>query len=225
MNRKHHPTEPERFAALGALLAAPGSSWSEVMTTLAFWPPQHRPDDAIAAVEAVADRWHPSQRGLARAMFQQLLAGTVSPALRLVRSLDLLAFWRLRDDGRFERMLTEGGITRLHTLLTRYHYDDLATLLTRHVTGLQVLQIGSSTVGTRGAITLASSPSMAELVYLSLYGNNIDDEGAEALLASPYLGGLRHLNLYGNNLSPRMVERITAEPRWQGATIIIHGQR
>lgn len=225
--RRDKPTEEARLAALAELLARPGASWAEVLTLLARWPAEQRPERALALVEAVADRWSPRVRGLARTVVRELERGEVRPHLRLLRSLDLRELWRVpRRDQLFERMIAEGGVRELHALTTRYepHGEQLIAQLVRHVGGLRHLYLGSSAIGSAGARALAEAPALAGLGHLSLHNNAIDDAGAEALLGSPHLAGLRFLNLYCNDLTPRMVERVVAAPQWRQATIVIHGQ-
>ncbi|MCY1054094.1 hypothetical protein [Nannocystis sp. SCPEA4] len=227
MSARHHPDPQARLAALAALLADPSTSWGRIVTCLACWPAALDASPAIAAVEAVADRWPAPGRGLSRLAVRQLLAGDVRPYLRLVRALDLRPLWSMRDHPvLLERMLAAGGMRQLVAFTTRYDRGDaLIRLLTAHIVGLRHLSISGSSVGPDGARRLGECPALAGLQRLALHNNELGDLGAEALLASPYLVDLHALNLYNNRLSAAMVERIRGAPQWRGATIIIHNQR
>lgn len=213
-------TERERFAALNSLLSEPSASWGRLMTLMISWPAEHRLADALAAAEAAAGRWRPHERALTGAVDQQIIGGHFSPALRLLRSLDFIAHWPLRERRPLSGMIELGGVRELCSLVTRYHYKEDVVSLLPHTEGLTCLYLGSSVVGTRGAVALAGCASLSGLISLSLHGNSIGDEGAEALLASPYLRGLRYLNVHGNGLSHSTLERLRQAPAWQGATVI-----
>jgi len=215
-----------RHEALAVLLAEPAPSWHEVLRRLATWPAAHDPAAAIAAVEAVAHRWRPQDRGLGRFAVHQLIHGDVGPHLRLIRALDLRPLWEVGDrPALFERMIVAGGVRELFAFDARYDRGDThIELLTAHIVGLRQLYLGGCHVGPEGARRLAECPALAGLQRLSLHNNVLGDAGAEALLASPHLVGLRVLNLYNNQLSAPMIERIRAAPQWRGATVTIHNQ-
>jgi hypothetical protein len=225
MSRKRSPTETERHAALRAELGDPSPSWSRLLTQLVRWPLDQDPERAMAIVEASG---FPAEvRGLSPLAYQQLLDLDVRPYLRLIRVLDLRPLNHVGEPTRlFERMIHEGGMRELHTLITRYHrWSGLAPLIARHITGLRCLRLGDSGLDAESARALAHAPALADLRELSLYTNHIDDDGAQALVDSPHLASLRFLNLYGNDLSPAMIARIRAAPQWREAALVLHGQR
>lgn len=214
----------ERLASLTELLASPDTPWPDVFNALARWPPGPQLEAAVRLTESSATRWRPLERHLTALVAQQLLAGVVRPYLRLLRTLDLRMIWsERRRDLLFARMISEGGLSELHTFTTRYDLgDELIPLLTRHITGLRSLHLGGAGVSSTGARTLAETPSLAQLTSLSLHNNKIDDDGAAALLASPHLGALRYLNLHGNRISPAMIDSIHAAPHWRDTRIVLH---
>lgn len=220
-------TQEERFAALGALLAAPGASWGELMTLLAWWPSAQGQAQAVALAEAAAGRWSDSSRVLTRIAIRHLLENKVPPYLRLLRSLDMRPLWQVQSRPRLlARIIQEAGLRNLHTFTLRY--DDGPAILREllcYVEGLYVLHLGACSLGDPEAIALASSPSLAGLTHLSLHSNHLGDEGALALLNSPYLRGLRYLNLYNNRLSPGVVAQLQAAPWWSRGTLLLNAQR
>ena len=64
------------------------------------------------------------------------------------------------------------------------------------------IDLAGSAVGDAGAIALANSPHVANLVKLTLAKDDIDEAGAEALVASPYLANAKHVSLRGNPTDP-----------------------
>lgn len=60
------------------------------------------------------------------------------------------------------------------------------------------IDAAGAAVGDQGAIALANSPHVANLVELSLWNDDIGRAGAEALAASPYLANARYVGLVGN---------------------------
>lgn len=227
VTRRRTRSETERRADLDALLADPAAAWGTVMTVLSTWPSDQAPDRAIAAVEAVADRWPPATRGLPRAAIRQLLAGDVRPHLRLVRALDLRPLWSSRDRvALLDRLIAEGGVCELHTFIVRYDDGEaLLARLVRHVRGLRVLRLGGCRIGLPGARALADGPALAELRELALHNNRIDDDGAGALAGSPHLARLRTLNLYNNCPSRGTVAALRELYAARGVRLQIHHQR
>ncbi len=73
---------------------------------------------------------------------------------------------------------------------------------------LNVLDLHDNRIGDRGAVSLANSPHMANLVLLDLAESHVSDAGAEALARSPHLDGLIYLNVYGNLITTRAVARL-----------------
>jgi uncharacterized protein (TIGR02996 family) len=71
---------------------------------------------------------------------------------------------------------------------------------------LRVLDLHDNRIGDRGAVTLAGSPHLANLVLLDLAEAQVGDSGAEALAESPHLDGLIYLNVYGNPITDRGVD-------------------
>jgi uncharacterized protein (TIGR02996 family) len=59
-----------------------------------------------------------------------------------------------------------------------------------------------------GAISLAESARLSNLVHLDLATNLIEDDGADALADSPHLGGLIHLDLHENVISASAAARL-----------------
>lgn len=57
-------------------------------------------------------------------------------------------------------------------------------------------------VGDRGAIALAKSPHVANLVELSLLGDEITQAGVEAIAASPYLANAKRISFADNPFDP-----------------------
>lgn len=222
---KRRLSEPARVAALADLVDR-RAPWREVLTALARWPADQRPEQALATVEAAIDRWPPWTRRLTSAVVAELLRGEVKPYLRLLRWLELRLLWQVgRRDELFARMIAEGGVRELRGLVTRYDAGEgLIRSIVLHITGLEHLYIGMSRVDSDGARQIAEAPALAGLQHLSLHSNRIDDAGAEALLASPHLHGLKFLNLYANRLSTRMVERVLTAPQWQRTRIVIQHQ-
>jgi hypothetical protein len=60
------------------------------------------------------------------------------------------------------------------------------------------IDAAGAAVGDKGAIALANSPHVANLLELSLWHDEIGRAGAEALAASPYLAHARYVGLVGN---------------------------
>lgn len=224
---RHILGEEARFAGLAALLKRPDAPWTEVLNCLARWPAEQAAERAVAAVEAVAERWPGHVRGLSRWVVQQLVGGDVRPYLRVLRALDLRRAWSVqRRDLLLARMIAEGQVARLDSFTTRYDLgEELIPRIVGSICGLQSLSIGGSGVSSDGARALALAPALGGLISLSLHNNQIHDDGAEALIASQWLGGLRFLNLHGNRLSAAMAARIAAAPQWQGTRIVLGCQR
>jgi hypothetical protein len=153
---KRRLNEAERFAALAGLLDR-RTPWAEVLNALARWPADQRPEQALATVEAAIDRWPPPTRGLTGTVVAELLRGEVRPYLRLLRSLDLRLLWQNHArDQLLARMIAEGGVRRLHALITRYDAGEgLVRQIVRHIGGLRHLYIGMSGVDSDGARALA----------------------------------------------------------------------
>lgn len=216
--------EEARLAGLAGLLAREETPWPEVLNALARWPASQRPEQGVAAVEAVVDRWPMHARGLTGLTARQLVAGEVRPYLRLIGSLNLRLVWQVhRRDVLLARMIRDGGLRNLVALTTRYDEGDgLIPLICEHIVGLRNLYIGWSRVSGAGARMLAEAPCLAQLKTLSLHGNSIDDTGAAALLESPYLHGLRYLNVHGNRLSHEMLARVREAPQWRDTRKIAH---
>lgn len=229
VSRRRPHSRHERFAALERLLAAPAdtSSWGQTITALAWWPAEHDLADAVARVEAIAERWHWSQRRLTRACARELEAGRVGPHLRLLRDLDLNPLWRVRDRaGLLRAMIERGGLRQLCRFTLRYADGPriVDALVDGPVVGLRDLSLGACGITPEAAERLAATPALAGLRRLSLHSNRIADAGALALVASPHLRGLEYLNLYSNRISTDALRALVDAPQWAGAQKILHAQ-
>jgi uncharacterized protein (TIGR02996 family) len=80
------------------------------------------------------------------------------------------------------------------------------------------LHLSHNGIGAEGAVALAGSPHLANLITLLLLYNQIGDEGAVALASSPHLANLTTLNLDGNGIEGEGTEalrqRFGAGVRW-----------
>jgi uncharacterized protein (TIGR02996 family) len=86
-----------------------------------------------------------------------------------------------------------------------------AAAIARAGTSLRALDVSKCCVGDEGAVALASSPAMAHLEALWIFGNGVGDHGAVALIESPHLVKLKHvvgLVGYGSTLSPEVAARL-----------------
>jgi hypothetical protein len=226
MRKKTPRTQQQRLVALAALLARADLTWRHLTSEIAWWPAQDQ-ERAVVLIEEQATRWPAQVRVLSPIACRQLSEGLVQPYHRLLRSLDMRLLWRFPSRRQLlARLIHEAGLRTLWSFTLRYiEGRPILDLLTRHVTGLRHLSLGSSGLDDDDLAALAQAPSLAGLRGLSLYSNRITDEGARALVSSPHLRDLQSLNLYGNDLSEVGLDLIRGAPQWAGADLILHDQR
>jgi hypothetical protein len=75
---------------------------------------------------------------------------------------------------------------------------------------LRVLDLSGNCVAVPGALRLAESPRLRNLLVLDLADSLVGVPGAAAVADSPHLTGLLHLNFSGNPINPEAADRLRA---------------
>lgn len=123
-----------------------------------------------------------------------LLALANSPVIRELRHLDLSLSWHATPNTQFgpdgAEALAGGPALR----------------------GLEVLNLGSQGIGSRGLSAFVRSGLLATVRELDLSGNQIDDEGFIDLANSPHAASLRKLDINGNRLGDAGAAALLASP-------------
>jgi len=80
-----------------------------------------------------------------------------------------------------------------------------------HLANLTYLSLWGNNIGNAGARALARSPHIARLTHLNLWSNSIGNAGARSLAASRHFANLTHLDLAQNNIGNTGARALVAD--------------
>lgn len=116
-----------------------------------------------------------------------------------------------------EALVHWSGLERLNLLdlWVNYGIGDAGAMLlaeSPRVANLLHLDLGYTTLTAKGVLPLAKSPHLTRLRLLNLEGNKIGDPGVQVLAKSPILTGLRCLNVCRTGMSDSGAKAIVDSP-------------